>query len=57
MMVIFNSKIAGICQPMDYGLGGGYGGRLNNGAYGLYDAASKCRLKIMPFLNICFSMC
>nr|CAD2180112.1 unnamed protein product [Meloidogyne enterolobii] len=33
--------IAGICQPMDYGLGGGYGGRLNNGAYGLYAAASK----------------
>jgi len=40
---------------MDYGLGGGYGGRLNNGAYGLYAAASKCRFaKICPFLNNLF---
>lgn len=33
--------VAGICQPVDYGLGGGYGGRLNSGTYGLYAAASK----------------
>uniref|UniRef100_A0A915MGL2 Cysteine-rich DPF motif domain-containing protein 1 n=1 Tax=Meloidogyne javanica TaxID=6303 RepID=A0A915MGL2_MELJA len=35
---ICNQQIC-VDEPMDYGLGGGYGGRLNNGAYGLYDAA------------------
>uniref|UniRef100_A0A915MRL6 Cysteine-rich DPF motif domain-containing protein 1 n=1 Tax=Meloidogyne javanica TaxID=6303 RepID=A0A915MRL6_MELJA len=39
-VVLFHVRWGNIAlQPMDYGLGGGYGGRLNNGAYGLYAAA------------------